>query len=144
LLSVNQSNNAVKQSESPTWKFASNMEYKKEEIHFQKELKNLFIPETNLSTSQDLVEVDPLKNPLKQKMEKGFIFHYKNDGDTILFMCPKLYPIFPSTTTSGIKKNLTMTFLIPVESTRENDQTIIKMSKFTATEMEKSEAYLTL
>jgi hypothetical protein len=127
------------------------MEMAKESVMFQREMKNLFVPEKNetvKSSSNELVEVvEPVKQST-QKLDKGFIFHYKNqEGDSsspgLMFMCPRMYPIFPATATAA-KPNASMTILVPVESTTDGDQTIIKLSKFTAVEMEKTEAYLTL
>jgi len=80
---------------------------------------------------------------VKPKLEKGYMFHFKTEEDTIYFMCPKLYPLFPSTTTPT-KKILNMTFLIPVDFQEKDDKTVVKLSKFTAKEFEKSEAFLHL
>lgn len=127
-----------------TPKISKNLEMKKEAIFYQSEIRDLFGLEKVKNETKELIPRDK-DTEVKSKLEKGFIFHYENNEDTIYFMCPKLYPLFPdvrSTTTR--KKSLNMTFLIPVESHVENEQTIVKLSKFSAKEIEKSEAFLKL
>lgn len=121
------------------------IEMKKEQILYQSEMKNLFGGLFKNET-KDLVKRDiDTEKEIKPKLEKGFIFHYENNQeDTIYFMCPKLYPLFPVSSTTTKKKMLNMTFLIPVDYHHENDKTIVKLSKFQAKEIEKSEAFLNL
>jgi len=119
-------------------------EMKRQEILYQSEMRNLF---TNLkldNSTNDMVRSSDESKEIKPKLEKGFIFHFDNEEDTIYFMCPKLYPLFPTASTTSGKKSLNMTFLIPLDSYIENDKTIIKLSKFSAKEIVKSEAFLNL
>eukprot|EP01080_Neovahlkampfia_damariscottae_P005418 gene5418-9231_t len=77
------------------------------------------------------------------KYQSGVIFHTKDDKDGLYFMCPIMYPL--SKEKASIKgNNETITFFIPVEKRNEKNQTVMKLSKVSASIVSQTDAFISI
>jgi len=100
----------------------------------------------SLSSKQQQPQQPPLLNEEEEnennKLTEGTIFNYdREDGQSIYFYCPKMFPMF-SKIKSPESKVVNFRFLMPMNTLYKENKTVIKLTEFTAKQVSKSETFL--